>query len=118
MAAKGYVLGIRNRNSWMTDLEIEELETKVTGSDSVIVEEARSVEAFPDHVGEAVRNVLQEMGVEEQADNLYEEEVAIVKENEEVIGRGRKDKLPSFFYKQSIFEPHPGNCLSYSKKLP
>ena len=103
MAAKGYVLGIRNRNSWMTDLEIEELETKVTGSDSVIVEEARSVEAFPDHVGEAVRNVLQEMGVEEQADNLYEEEVAIVKENEEVIERGRKDKLHLLFFINNPF---------------
>ena len=31
------------RNSWMTELEIEELERKVTGSDSVIVEEARRV---------------------------------------------------------------------------
>ena len=28
------------RNSWMTELEIEELERKVTGSDSVIVAEA------------------------------------------------------------------------------
>ena len=27
------------RNSWMTEFEIEELESKVTGSDSVIVEE-------------------------------------------------------------------------------
>ena len=91
------------RNSWMTELEIEELERKVTGSDSVIVEEARSVEAFPDHVGEAVRNVLQEMGVEEQADNLYEEEVAIVKENEEVIERGRKDKLHLLFFINNPF---------------
>ena len=33
------------RNSWITELEIEELERKVTGSDSVIVEEARPVEA-------------------------------------------------------------------------
>ena len=39
-------------NSWMTELLIEELERKVTGSDSVILEEARSVEALPDHVGE------------------------------------------------------------------
>ena len=64
MAAKGYVLGIRTKlvhqantistKSWMTELEIEELERKVTGSDSVIVEEQRSVEAFPDHVGEDV----------------------------------------------------------------
>ena len=43
------------RNSWMTELEIEELERKVTGSDSVIVEEARSVEALPDHVGQGSR---------------------------------------------------------------
>ena len=69
----------------MTELEIEELERKVTGSDSVIVEEARSVEALPDHVGEDVRNVLPEMGAEEQADNLDEEEVAIVMEIAEVI---------------------------------
>ena len=52
------------RNSWMTELEIEELERKVTGSNSVIVEEARSVEALPGHV-EDVRNVLPEMGAEE-----------------------------------------------------
>ena len=45
------------RNSCMTELEIEELERKVTGSDSVIVEEARSVEALPDHIGEDVKNV-------------------------------------------------------------
>ena len=73
------------RNSWMTELEIEELERKVTGSDSVIVEEARSVEALPDHVGEDVRNVLPEMGAEEQADSLDEEEIAIVMEIAEVI---------------------------------
>ena len=45
-------------NSWMTELEIEELERKVTWSDSVIVAEARSIEALPDHVGEDVRNVM------------------------------------------------------------
>ena len=83
------------RNSWMTELEIEELERKVTGSNSVIVEEARSVEALPDHVGEDVRNVLPEMGAEEQADSLNEEEVAIVMEIAEMIERPRKDKLPA-----------------------
>ena len=61
----------------MTELEIEELERKVTGSDSVIVEEARSV--------------LPEMGAEEQADSLDEEEIVIVMETAEVIERGRKD---------------------------
>ena len=83
------------RNSWMTQLEIEELERKVTGNDSVIVEEARSVEALPDHVGEDVRNVLLEMGAEEQAESLDDEEVVIIMKIAEVIERGRKDKLPA-----------------------
>ena len=82
------------RNSWVTESEIEELERKVTGSDSVIAAEARSSEALPDHVGEDRRNVLPEMGVEEQADSLDEEEVVIVMEIAEVIEKGRKDKLP------------------------
>ena len=77
------------------ELEIEELERKVTGSDSVIVEEARNVEALPHHVGEDLRNVLQEMGAEEKADSLDEEDVAIAMEIAEVIERGRKDKLPA-----------------------
>ena len=34
------------RNSCMTELDIEELERKVAGSDSVLVVETRSVEAF------------------------------------------------------------------------
>ena len=50
---------------------------------------------MPDHVGEDVRNVLPEMGAEEQADSLDKEEVAIVMEIAEVIQRGRKDKLPA-----------------------
>ena len=75
------------RNSWMTKLEIEELERKVTGSDSVIVEEARSVGSLLDHVGEDVRNVLPEMGAEEQADSLDEEEVPIAMEIAGVIER-------------------------------
>ena len=45
------------RNSWMTELEIEELERNVTGSDSVIAAEATSVEALPDQVEDG-RNVL------------------------------------------------------------
>ena len=48
------------KNSWMTELEIEELERKVTRSDSVIAAEARSAEALPDQVGEDWRNVLLE----------------------------------------------------------
>ena len=40
-------------------------------------------------------NVLPEMGAEEQAYSLDEEEVAIVIEVAEVIERGRKNKLPA-----------------------
>ena len=79
----------------MTELEIKELERKITGSDSVIVAEARSVEALPDHVGEDVRNVLPEMGAEKQADNLDEEEVVIVLEIAKKEERGRKDTSPA-----------------------
>ena len=86
---------IIRRNSWMTEFEIEELGRKVTGSDSVIAAEARSSEAFPDHIAEDRRNVLLQMGEEEQADSLDEEEVAIVMEIAEVIEKGRKDKLPA-----------------------
>ena len=78
----------------ITELEIEELERKVTGSDKIIAEEASSVEALSDHVGEDVRNFLPEMGAEEQTDSLDEEEVANFMEIAEVIERGRKDKLP------------------------
>ena len=83
------------RNSWMTELEIEELERKVTGSDSVIVEEAKSDNTLPDHVGEDVRNVLLDMGAEVQADSLDEEEVALVMEIAELIERGLKDRSPA-----------------------
>ena len=79
----------------MTELETGELERKATGSDSVIVEDVRSVEAFPDRVGEDVRNVLPRMGAKEQTESLDEEEVAIVIEIAKVTGRGRKDKLPA-----------------------
>ena len=58
---------------------------------SVIAEEARSVAAFPDHVGEDVRNVSLQRGAEEQAGSLDEKEVAIVMEIAEVIERCRKD---------------------------
>ena len=95
-----------HKNNWMTELEIEELERKVAGSNGVIVKEERSVEALPGHVGEDVRNVLPEMGAEEQADSLDKEEVAIVMEIAKVIDRGKKDKLPALrnMPKRRLFE--------------
>ena len=77
------------------ELEIEELETKVTESDSVIAEEARSVEALSHHVGEDVQNVLPKIEAEDQVDSLHEREVALIMEIAEVIEMGRKDKLPT-----------------------
>ena len=76
----------------MAELEIDELERKVTGSDSVIVAKARSVEVLPDQVGEDMRNVLPEMGPEEQDDSLDEEQVAIVMEIAEAIGERYGDR--------------------------
>ena len=46
------------RNRWLTELEIEELERKVTGSDGVIVAEARSVEGLPNQVGKDKRKIV------------------------------------------------------------
>ena len=69
----------------MTELEIEGLERNVTGSDSIMVEETRSVETLPDHVGEDVRNALPEIGAEEQAASLDEEQAVILMEIAEVI---------------------------------
>ena len=84
------------RNSWMSELEIEKEERKVTGSDSVIVEEAKSAEALPDKAREEdVRNFWLEIEAEEQADCLDEGKVTIVIQIAEVIERGRKDKLPA-----------------------
>ena len=42
-----------------------------------------------------MRNVLPEMGAEEQAHSLDEEELAIVMEIAEVIEWGKKDRLPA-----------------------
>ena len=64
-----------HRNSSMTELKIEQLERTVTGSDSVISAETRSVEALPDQVREDRRNILPEVAAKEQADRLDEEEV-------------------------------------------
>ena len=69
----------------MTELEIEGLERNVTGRDSIMVEETRSVETLPDHVGEDVRNALPEIGAEEQAASLDEEQAVILMEIAEVI---------------------------------
>ena len=67
VSEQGLVVHAIRRNSWMTELEIEELQKKVTGRDSVIAAKTRNVEALPGQVGEDRRNFLPEMGAEEQA---------------------------------------------------
>ena len=60
MAAKKYFWGIRTKISssgkyYLLDDRVRDRRVrKVTGSNSVIVEEARSIEALPDHVGEDI----------------------------------------------------------------
>ena len=56
-------------------LEVEELEKKVTGSDSVIVEEGRS---FAWSGRRRREKSLEEMAAEEQTDSLDKDEAAIV----------------------------------------
>ena len=46
-------------------------------------------------MGEEKRNAFPEMGAEEQAETLDEEEVVIVMESAKVIEKGRKDNLPA-----------------------
>ena len=57
-------------DDWVRDRRAEK-----EGNCSVIVEEVRSFEALPGHVGEDMRNVLLEMGAEEEIEGLDEEEV-------------------------------------------
>ena len=72
---------------------------------------------MPDHVEEDMRNVLLEMGAEEQADSLDEEEVAIVMEIAEVIEKGRKDKLPALrnVPKKKLLEETANTKLVFTK---
>ena len=62
----------------MAELEIEQQERKVTGSDSLIVKEAASVQALRNYVAESVKNVLPEMTAEEQADSLDEKRLPLL----------------------------------------
>ena len=39
-------------------------------------------------------------------------------EDKKMIVKVSQKMITSFFYKQSIFDPHPENCLSFFKKLP
>ena len=78
------------RNSWMTELEIEELERKFAENDSY-QEEERGTDDTGNNV-EEVRAILTALETDEEIGNL---EVDIIEEIAEVLERRQKDKLPA-----------------------
>ena len=74
------------RNSWMTELEIEELEGNLAENNSY-KEEKRSADDTGSNLGEEVRDMLTVLEADEEISNLEEEEVAIV---EEIAGVRKK----------------------------
>ena len=69
------------RNSWTTELEIEELKGR------------RSADDTGSNLGKEVRNFLTALEADEEIRNLEEEEVAIIEEIEKVLKRRPKNKL-------------------------
>ena len=80
------------RNSWMADLEIEELEKKLAENDSY-KEKERSNDDTGSNLGAEVRDIVTALEADEEIGNLEEEEVAIIEEIAEVLERRQKDKL-------------------------
>ena len=66
------------RNSWMTELEIEELERNLAENDSYKEEEG-SADDKGGNLGEEVTDTLTALDADEEIDNLVEEEVVILK---------------------------------------
>ena len=82
------------RNSWMTELETEELERNLAKNDSQ-KEKERSDNDTGSNLGEEVRDIVTALEADEEIGNLEEEEVAIIEEIAEVLERRQKDKLPA-----------------------
>ena len=80
-------------NSWMTELEIEELEWSLVENDSY-KEKERSADDRGDSLGKEVGDILTVLEADEEIGNLEEEEVSIIEETAEMLERGQKDKLP------------------------
>ena len=81
-------------NSWMTELEIKELERKLSENYSYR-EIERSADDTDSNLGKEVRDIVTAFGAEEEICNLEEEEVAIIKETAELLERRQKEKLPA-----------------------
>ena len=82
------------RNSWMTELEIEELERNLAENESY-KEEERSAADTGNNLGEEVRDILTALEPDEEIGNLEEEEIVIIEEIAEVLERRQKNKLPA-----------------------
>ena len=78
------------RNSWLTELEIEELDRKFAENDSY-KEEERGTDDTGNNV-EEVRAILTALETDEEIGNL---EADIIEEIAEVLERRQKDKLPA-----------------------
>ena len=83
------------RNSWMIELEIEELERNLAENDSYKKGE-RSADGTGSNLGEEVRYILTALEADEGIGNHDEENIAIIGEIAEVLEKKRqKDKLPA-----------------------
>ena len=83
-----------HRNSWMTELEAEELERNLAENVGYN-EEERNADDIGPNLGEEVTDTLRALEVDEEIGNLDKEEVDIIKEIAEVLERRQKDKLPA-----------------------
>ena len=82
------------RNSWMTELEIQELKRNLSENDSY-KEEERSADDTGSNLREEVRNILTALEADEEIGNPEEEEVAIIEEIAQLLERRQKEKLPA-----------------------
>ena len=73
-----------HRNSWITELEIEELDRNLAENDSY-KEEERSADDTGSNLGEKMRYDFTALEADEEIGNLEEEEFAIIKEIAEVL---------------------------------
>ena len=80
------------RKSWMTELEIEELERNLAENDSYKEKEG-SDDDTGSNLGEEAKDIVTALEADEEIGNLDEEEVSIIEEIAEVLERRKKDKL-------------------------
>ena len=82
------------RNSWTTELEIEELERNLAENESY-KEEERKADNSANNLGEEVRYILTALEADEEIDNLEEEKVTNIEERADILQRRQKNKLPA-----------------------